>query len=101
MLTLMPARLTAWAARTASAISVPATKRPETRRPSKERSAKLRKDGFSERRTKNVLNIPHLYNYGSRPADRYRPITKDDKHTTLYHKRGSTLRQGPRKLGRE
>ena len=60
MLTLMPARLTACVERTASAISVPATKRPETRRPSAERSANVRKDGFSERRTKNALNMPHL-----------------------------------------
>jgi hypothetical protein len=63
MLTLMLARLMAWVARTASAISVPATKRLETRRPSEDRSAKVRKDGFSERRTKKVLNIPHLGNY--------------------------------------
>jgi len=35
MLTLMPARLMACVARTASAICVPATNRPETRRPEK------------------------------------------------------------------
>ena len=57
MLTLIPARFTAWVARTASAISVPATKRPETRRPIAERSAKLRRERFSERRTKNVLSM--------------------------------------------
>jgi len=49
-------------ARTASAICVPATNRPETRRPREDRSAKLRKDGFSERWTKNALNMPHLKN---------------------------------------
>src|SRR5277367_166168 len=56
MLTLMPALFTAWVARTASAISVPATKRPETRRPSAERSANPRSVWFSERRTKSVLS---------------------------------------------
>src|SRR5271167_2895850 len=60
MLTLMPARLTAWVTRTASAISVPATKRPETRRPMEDRSAKLRRERFSERRTKNVLSMTYL-----------------------------------------
>jgi hypothetical protein len=60
MLTLMPARLTACVTRTASAISVPATKRPETRRPMADRSAKLRSERFSERRTKIVLNMEYL-----------------------------------------
>src|SRR6202035_905207 len=68
MLTLMPARFIAWVARTASTISVPATKRPERRRPRDERSAKARSDEFSERRTKKVLNIPHLENYQPIPA---------------------------------
>jgi hypothetical protein len=46
--------------RTASAISVPATKRPETRRPMADRSAKLRKDRFSERWTKSALSMKYL-----------------------------------------
>src|SRR5579863_9827596 len=67
MVTLMPPRLIACVARTASAISVPGTKRLDTWRPSEERSAKFRRDGFSERCTKKALNIPHLENYLSRP----------------------------------
>src|SRR5580698_1680539 len=80
MVTLIPASLMAWVARTASAISVPATKRPETRRPSEDRSAKLRKDGFSERRTKKALNIPHL-----EIISRDRLVDEDEEHRTLYH----------------
>src|SRR6476646_2854979 len=60
MLTLIPPRLTACVTRTASAISVPATKRPETRCPMAERSAKLRKERFSERWTKKALNMEYL-----------------------------------------
>src|SRR5437899_933287 len=60
MLTLMPDRFTACVTRTASAISVPATKRPETRCPIAERSAKLHKERFSERWTKKVLNMESL-----------------------------------------
>src|SRR5580765_167170 len=60
MLTLMPARFTAWVTRNASSISVPATKRPETRYPIAERSAKLRKERFSERWTKKALNMEFL-----------------------------------------
>src|SRR5580658_16946 len=59
MVTLMPARLIACVARTASSIPVPATKRPETRRPTEELSAKLRNDEFSERPTKNALSMLH------------------------------------------
>jgi hypothetical protein len=80
MLTLMPARLTAWVARTASAISVPATKRPETRRPTDERSAKRLREGFSDRRTKKVLNIPH-----PESLCRYRLANKYEEHRKLYH----------------
>src|SRR5215469_8485081 len=60
MLTLIPARFTAWVTRTASAISVPATKRPETRWPMEERSEKLRRLRFSERWTKKALNMEYL-----------------------------------------
>src|SRR5215469_14932039 len=60
MLTLIPARFTAWVTRTASAISVPATKRPETRWPMEERSEKLRKLRFSESWTKKALNMEYL-----------------------------------------
>src|ERR1700676_5469208 len=60
MLTLIPARLTVWVTRTASAISVPATKRPETRRPIADRSAKLRRERFSESWTKNALSMKYL-----------------------------------------
>src|SRR6476646_2551219 len=60
MLTLMPRRFTACATRTASAISVPATKRPDTRRPMDEFSANLRRERFSDRWTKNALSMKYL-----------------------------------------
>src|ERR1700741_1172485 len=89
IVTLMPARLTACVPRTASAISVPATKRPDTRRPIEDCSAKLRRERFSERRTKNVLSMDYL------PVPEA-SVPKDEKRSTrrphedprrLYHKR--------------
>src|ERR1700693_560422 len=83
MLTLMPARLTIWVTRTASAISVPATNRPEIRRPIADRSAKLRRERFSERWTKNALSMQNLPGRGSSEMNAGRLL---EDHRKLYHK---------------
>src|SRR6202167_852600 len=83
MLTLMPAWFTVWVTRTASAISVPATNRPETRRPIDDRSAKLRRERFSERRTKNVLSMQVPARCGKIRKRNARYVNED--HRSLYH----------------
>ena len=52
-------RVTAAAARIASATCVPATKRLEVRWPKRDRSAKLRRERFSERAINKALNTLH------------------------------------------
>src|ERR1700733_15132355 len=101
METLIPERLTASVARTASAISVPATKRPDTRRPTDERSAKLRTDRFSDNRTKNPLSMdspPWAVRQKNgdgvqRRMTKIRIKTHAFAHRNLYHKRRSPLRE--------